>query len=90
MGLQDTLTIKGSKLSAANGGAILTNPLATKTSPLHANGSDPGYSISGAAFGEVNKSFQLYNDGMNNVLPQPSKLDLNGKTPKRYTSNLPK
>lgn len=91
MGLLTKLTTPGggSSLSAANGGAIAVNPLATQQSQLHANGNQPGYSVNGAGFSTVNSQFQQYNDGVGNVLPQPSLLDLNGATPTEYINNLP-
>jgi hypothetical protein len=91
MGLLTKLTAAGggSLLSAANGGAIAVNPLATQQSQMHANGSQPGYSVNGSGFSTVNPQFQQYNDGVANILPQPSLLDLNGATPTEYINNLP-
>ena len=90
MGLQDKLTKEGSQLSAANGGPIKKNPLATRESKLHTDGDKPGYSITGAGAQIVNKDFQEYRDGANNILPPPSLLDLEGKTPSKYLDNPPK
>jgi len=90
MGLLDKLTKMGSIFSANNGGPIAINNLATKQSKLHADGSTPGYSINGANASSVNSDYQEYRDGAINSLPQPSQLDLNGLTPKRYLDNLPK
>jgi hypothetical protein len=89
MSLLNKLTTQGSNLSAANGGAIPTNILATKSSKLHADGSNPGYSLNGANASEVNNAYQEYKDGAVNIIPQPSQLDLNGQTPSKYTDNLP-
>lgn len=89
MSLLNKLTNQGSPLSIANGGQVNTNPLATAQSKLHADGNNPGYSINGANFSTVNNQFQQYVDGVNNVLPQPSQLDLNGTTPSQYINNLP-
>jgi hypothetical protein len=88
MGLIDKLTTNGSTFSYGNGVTPATNVGATSLSKLHANG-EPGYSLGGANIGDVNPAYQSYNDGVTNVLPQPSQLDLNGLTPSRYTSNLP-
>ncbi len=89
MSLLNKLTQQGSVLSANNGGPIATNPLATKQSKLHADGSNPGYSLNGANASQVNNAYQEYKDGAVNALPQPSQLDLNGTTPAKYTDNLP-
>lgn len=89
MSLLNKLTKLGSIFSANNGGPIATNPLATKQSKLHANGNQPGYSLNGANASEVNSDYQEYRDGATNILPQPSQLDLNGKTPSKYLDNSP-
>jgi len=89
MGLKDKLTTKGSVLSIANGAAVSVNPLATKQSKLHADGNLPGYSVNGANAQLVNSQYQQYVDGVTNILPQPSQLDLNGTTPSKYVNNLP-
>lgn len=89
MGLLNKLTTQGSTFSYKNGATPAINPGATKQSKLHADGNEPGYSLNGSDASDVNKAFQSYNDGVNNVLPQPSQLDLNGATPPKYTSNLP-
>jgi len=87
--LLSRLTKLGSIFSANNGGPIAINDLATKQSKLHANGNQPGYSLNGSNASEVNSDYQNYRDGSTNILPQPSQLDLNGKTPSRYLDNLP-
>lgn len=89
MGLLTKLTTAGSPFSTGNGATPPVNPGATNLSKLHADGNLPGYSIVGANFSTVNAAFQAYNDGVNNVLPQPSQLDLNGTTPPQYINNLP-
>ena len=90
MGLLDKLTIQGSTYSYGNGDTPTVNPGATQQSKLHAGGAgQPGYSLNGADFATVNSAFQQYNDGINNILPQPSQLDLNGQTPTQYINNLP-
>jgi hypothetical protein len=38
---------------------------------------------------DVNMAFQAYHDGVGNILPMPSQLDLNGATPPQYVNNLP-
>ena len=81
MGLLTLLTTAGSPYSYGNGTTPATNPGATTLSQLHANGNQPGYSLDGSNFTNVNSAFQQYNDGINNILPQPSQLDLNGQTP---------
>lgn len=83
MGLLDRLLKGGSPLTPYNGETPPTNPLSTQQSQLHS------YSISGQFFSNVNDAYQSYLDGVNNILPQPSQLDLNGITPPKYTDNLP-
>jgi hypothetical protein len=39
---------------------------------------------------EVTNAYVSYDDGYNNALPQPSQLDLNGKTPLKYSDNPPR
>lgn len=91
MGLLDKLLNGGSPLTPYNGTTPETNPLATKQSQLHADGAGaPGYSVNGGFFGSVNGAYQEYLDGTNNILPQPSQLDLNGAAPSQYIQNLPK
>lgn len=89
MGLIDKLTAQGSNLSYGNGQTPTVNPGATQLSKLHTNGNQPGYSLNGSDFGDVNTAFQAYNDGVNNILPLPSQLDINGATPNQYINNLP-
>jgi hypothetical protein len=89
MGLLNKLTTAGSSLSYGNGTTPSVNPGATTLSKLHADGNQPGYSVDGSDFTTVNNAFQQYNDGTNNILPQPSQLDLNGVTPPQYVNNLP-
>jgi hypothetical protein len=45
--------------------------------------------VNGNFANTVNANFVAYNDGYNNALPQPSQLDLNGKTPSKYLDNPP-
>lgn len=90
MGIKDLLTNRGSNLTAYNGKTPPTNPGATSLSKLHADGSDPSYSLNGNNFSEVNTAYNEYLDGTLNSLPRPSQLDLNGKTPSKYLDNLPK
>lgn len=89
MGLLDKLTTQGSNYSYGNGTTPTVNPGATPQSKLHADGNLPGYSLDGSDFSIVNSAFQQYNDGVNNILPQPSLLDLDGQTPTQYINNLP-
>ena len=89
MGLLDKLTTTGTPYSYNNGTTPNTNPGATSLSKLHTDGNLPGYSVDGSNFTDVNAAFQSYNDGVNNILPQPSNLDLGGATPSQYINNLP-
>jgi hypothetical protein len=95
MGLLDRLKTSPAPLSVNNGATPPINPGATKQSKLHADGTQPSYSLNGSNFIDVNKAYVEYRDGYNNALPQPSQLDLNGSTPKvagklPYLDNLPK
>lgn len=83
------LTNQGSLYSYGNGQTPAINPGATQQSKLHADGKDPGYSLNGSDFTDVNAAFQSYNDGVNNILPMPSQLDLNGVAPSQYSSTGP-
>ena len=89
MGLLDKLTTQGSNLTPYDGSTPKVNPLATKQSKLHADGNQPGYSLNGSAASIVTTDYSAYNDGVNNTLPQPSQLDLNGKTSSKYLDNPP-
>ena len=89
MGLLNKLTTAGSPYSYGSGTTPTVNPGATQQSKLHTDGNQPGYSVDGSDFSTVNAAFQAYNDGVNNILPQPSQLDLNGATPAKYTDSLP-
>ena len=86
MGLIDMLTSGKSNLTPYNGTTPQTNPLSTAQSNMHADASGaPGYSINGSDSVEVNKNYQSYLDGVSNILPQPSQLDLGGVDPKIST-----
>ena len=89
MSLLNKLQQQGTPLSTGNGATPNTNMGATKLSSLHANGNQAGYSLDGSNTQAVVAAFNQYNDGLNNTLPQPSILDLNGKTPLKYLSNPP-
>jgi len=89
MGLLDLLNNQGSNLTAYDGKTPKVNPLATKQSKMHADGNLPGYSLDGSNKTTVNNNYQDYLDGAINALPQPSQLDLNGKTPSKYLDNPP-
>lgn len=89
MGLLDKLTTTGTPYSYNNGATPIVNPGATQLSKLHVDGNQPSYSINGTNFADVNTAFQAYNDGVNNMLPLPSQLDLDGATPPKYTDSLP-
>jgi hypothetical protein len=83
MGLYDKLTQGGSPFSiTGNGSTPSTNPLATKQSIMHAEGDVASYSLNGANFPIVNSQYQQYVDGVPNLLPQPSVLDIDGINPK--------
>jgi hypothetical protein len=96
MGLLDKLTTgQGTPFSVDNGKTPPINPGATKQSKLHADGGQPSYSLNGSNFIDVNAAYNEYRDGVPNILPQPSRLDLNGIKPVvtgklPYLDNLPK
>lgn len=90
MGLLIKLTTLGSNLTKYDGATPPINPLATKSSTLHAAGNVPGYSLNGNTAAKVIYNYGLYDDGVNNAVPQPSQLDLNGKRPTAYLDNPPK
>ena len=75
MGLIDKLQQGGTTLTPYNGNTPPINPLATPQSLMH-----DSYSITGQNAGAVNNALQQYLDGVNNVLPTPSQLDLGGTT----------
>jgi hypothetical protein len=90
MGLLNKLQQGGSTLTAFNGNTPSVNPLSTNQSNLHATpDGTSGYSLDGNFFPDVNAAFQTYLDGTNNLLPQPSQLDLGGVTPSKYEDNQP-
>ena len=89
MGLLKKLTTDGSTYTPYDGSTPKVNPLATKQSTLHADGNQPGYSLDGSNAQTVIQNYNAYDDGVNNAIPQPSQLDLNGKTPSKYLDNLP-
>lgn len=89
MGLLDKLTTQGSTYSIGNGATPTVNPGATQQSKLHADGNQPGYSMDGANFSDVNSAYQAYNDGYSNALPMPSQLDLNAVRPLTYSQTGP-
>lgn len=91
MALLDKLTTQGgSSLTPYDGKTPKINLLATSLSPLHAEGSTPSYSLNGSNASTVRAFYESYDDGSVNALPQPSQLDLNGRTPKKYIDNLPR
>lgn len=89
MGLLDKLTVDGSVYSVGNGATPSINQGATRQSKLHADGNQPGYSLDGSDFADVNAAFQAYNDGTNNILPMPSLLDRDGIRPPTYSQTGP-
>ena len=89
MGLLDKLTVDGSVYSIGNGATPPTNIGATQQSKLHADGNQPGYSLNGSDFTDVNNAYQEYNDGTTNILPMPSLLDRDGIRPLTYSQTGP-
>ena len=89
MGILNKLTTEGSAFTAYNGASPQVNPLATQQSKLHSDGGAPGYSLNGDFANTVSIQSNDYLDGVNNPLPLPSQLDLNGIPPAKYLDNLP-
>ena len=85
MALLDKLIKGDSNLSTYGGSNPPINVGATKSSKLHAYDTTPGYSLNGAYSSEVVAAYNAYSDGVPNPLPQPSILDLNGRTPLKYS-----
>jgi hypothetical protein len=55
---------------------------------MHAFGNTEGYSLNGAFTSTVTSDYNKYDDGVLNILPQPSNLDI--KTPiERYVNVKP-
>ena len=76
MGLIDKLQQGESTLTPYNGTTPQVNTLATQQSKMH-----DSYSITGQNASEINSDLQQYLDGVNNILPMPSQLDLGGVAP---------
>jgi hypothetical protein len=84
------LTSQGSNLSKYNGTNPPINPLSSKQSEMHADGTGtPGYSLNGNFTTNVTTDYNAYDDGTPNFLPQPSLLDLNGARPIDYPTTGP-
>jgi len=83
MGIEDILKTNGSLYTAYDGATPSINPLATKTSELHAKPiGAAGYSLDGIDKTKVQGQYDGYADGLPlNLLPNPSTLDANGVEP---------
>ena len=82
MGLLTKLTTDGSNLSINDG--------LTPGNSIHSTGIvNNSYSLNGSNVNAIGALVAQYEDGINNPLPQPSNLDLNGITPSQYLNNLP-
>lgn len=85
MAILDLLTKNGSVYTPYDGATPTPNVLSTKASKMHATPTgDAGYSLDGAFTSDVVTAYNQYDDGVVNNIPQPSGLDLNGKTPTKY------
>lgn len=85
MAILDLLTKKGSVYTPYDGATPTPNVLSTKASKMHATpAGDAGYSLGGNFWIDVAVPYNQYDDGVNNTIPQPSGLDLDGKTPTKY------
>ena len=90
MGLLTKLTTDGSNLSINDGLTPTINPLTTPGNSIHSTGIvNNSYSLNGSNVNAIGAFVAQYEDGINNPLPQPSNLDLNGITPSQYLNNLP-
>jgi hypothetical protein len=82
MGIEDILKTNGSLYTAYDGATPSINPLATKTSELHAKPTGKaGYSLDGTDKTKVQGQYDGYADGVLDILPAPSTLDVNGLVP---------
>jgi hypothetical protein len=82
MGLLTKLTTDGSNLSINDGLTPAINPLTTPGNSIHSTGIvNNSYSLNGSNVNAIGAFVAQYEDGINNPLPQPSNLDLNGLTP---------
>ena len=82
MGLLTKLTTNGSNLSINDGLTPATNPLTTPGNSIHSTGIvNNSYSLNGSNVNAIGAFVAQYEDGINNPLPQPSNLDLNGLIP---------
>jgi len=82
MGLLTKLTTDGSNLSINDGLTPIPNPLTTPGNSIHSTGIvNNSYSLNGSNVNAIGAFVAQYEDGINNPLPQPSNLDLNGLTP---------
>ena len=94
MGLLTKLTTDGSNLSINDGLTPAINPLAVGTlnggTSIHSDGlPENSYSLNGSNANTIGALVAQYEDGINNPLPLPSNLDLQGITPPQYLNNLP-
>ena len=77
MGLKDKLENEGSTFQSPAGlGAVTPQVGATAASKLHDK-----YSLDGTDSTAVTSQINEYDDGVQNITPSPSTLDLNGNTP---------
>jgi hypothetical protein len=91
MGILNKLETEGSKFTYTADGAVATpypdsfipdtNQLATGNSPLHSLDGVAGYSLTGNNANAATALYNQYKDGVQNPLPNPSTLDLNGEPP---------
>ena len=82
MGILKKLTTDGSTLSINDGLTPSTNPLTTPGNSIHSTGIvNNSYSLNGSNVNAIGAFVAQYEDGINNPLPQPSNLDLNGLIP---------
>jgi len=90
MGLLTKLTTDGSNLSINDGLTPSPNPLTTPGNSIHSTGIvNNSYSLNGSNANTIGALVAQYEDGINNPLPLPSNLDLQGITPPQYLNNLP-
>jgi len=85
MGLYNMYFSDESNLATYNTAGQPNTILATNQSQMHY------YSVGrNEYFGDINNSYQFYDDGTNNMLPQTSQLSRNnGYTPSQYINNQP-
>ena len=84
MGLKEKFLVEGTPFGSPftnDDGSATTLEASTANSKLHYNANGGGYSLNSADFATANTQYQQYDDGVPNLLPAASILDINGANP---------